>query len=83
MILFSLPSAAAGKGNRLWTAGCSAGRNTQVVQGFIKLESDDRKQIISKGTLSPGCLCSSTMSIAALHTTQKDQWQVGLKSPLD
>ena len=73
----------AGKGNRLWTAGSSAGRSTQVVQGFIKLESDDRKQIISKGTLSPGCLFNSTMSIAALDTIRKDQWQVGLKSPLD
>lgn len=36
-----------------------ADRDTQVVPCFIKLKPDDRKQIISEGTLSPERLFNS------------------------
>lgn len=59
----------------------SGDRTTQVVPWFIKIQSQDRKQMIPQGTLSPGHLSFNVMSVAATDATQKDQWQFSLTWP--
>lgn len=47
-----------------------AGGSSQLVQRFIKLNSYNRKQIISQGTLSLG-VCSIAMSVAATDSMER------------